>query len=347
MESCIMAKEDYPMLDLFERTLDLVCIVDKAGWFKKINPAVIKTLGYTEKELLARPVSELIYPDDREITASKRSQLLNNTPLLNFQNRYVAKTGAVVWLEWTSVYIPEKEVVFAIAKDITKRKRVEIEIEENYKKYKSLASHFKQHVEIDRQNLATELHEELAQIATVIKMDIELLTGQKQVDDFFQERMSHAMDTCELLINKIRRLSYSINPSRIEDLGLETVLRSLCDEFSEQTGIPCNYKSSYNEQELEYEVKLDLLRICQEALLNVMHHAQATRVEIKLEEKKNKIELSIIDNGKGFRRKNTQSFGLRNMHGRAASINGKLKIKSGQQQGTSVTVSVDTRKTQS
>jgi PAS domain S-box-containing protein len=340
-----MSKEDYPMLDLFERTLDLVCIVNKAGWFKKINPAVIKTLGYSEEELFARPVSELIHPHDREITANRRAQLLNNTPLLNFQNRYIARDGAIVWLEWTSVYIPEKEVVFAIAKNITKRKQVEIEIEENYKKYKHLASHFKQHVEIDRQNLATELHEELAQIATVIKMDIELVTSQKQGDEFFQQRMRHAMDTCELLINKIRRLSYSISPSRIEELGLETVLRSLCNEFSEQTGIPCNYKSSFNEDGLEYEIKLDLLRICQEALLNVMHHAQATRVDINLEEKKNKIELSIIDNGKGFQHESTQRFGLRNMHGRAASINGRLQIKSKQKQGTSVTVSVDaTRK---
>jgi len=347
MESCNMVKEDYPMLDLFERTPDLVCIVNKAGWFKKINPAVIKTLGYTEKELFARPVSDMIFPDDREITANRREQLLNNTPLLNFQNRYVAKSGAIVWLEWTSVYIPEKEVVFAIAKDITSRKQIEIEIEENYKKYKSLASHFKQHVEIDRQNLATELHEELAQIATVIKMDIELLTGQQQVDEFFQQRMRHAMDTCELLINKIRRLSYSISPSRIQELGLETVLRSLCNEFSEQTGIPCSYQSSYKEENLEYEVKLDLVRICQEALLNVIHHAQATQVNMKLEEKKNRIELSIIDNGKGFQHESRQRFGLRNMHGRAASINGKLQIKSKQEQGTSVTLSVDTGKTQS
>jgi PAS domain S-box-containing protein len=345
MESCIMSKEDYPMLDLFERTLDLVCIVNRAGRFKKINPAVINTLGYSEEELFARPVSALIHPDDRETTANRREQLLNNAPLLNFQNRYVAKSGAIIWLEWTSVYIPEKEVVFAIAKDITKRKQVEIEIEENYKKYKALASHFKQHVEIDRQNLATELHEELAQIATVVKMDMEMVASQNhQLNQFSHQRLHHAMDTCELLINKIRRLSYSISPSRISELGLETVLRSLCSEFSEQTNILCNYKSSYKEENLEYEVKLDLLRICQEALLNVMHHAQATRVDIKLEEKKNKIELSIIDNGKGFHHENTQRFGLRNMHGRVASINGKLHIKSEQEQGTSVTVSVDTRK---
>src|SRR5947208_16928043 len=115
------------MLDLFERTFDLVCIVDKPGWFKKVNPAVTKTLGYSEDELFARPVSALIHPDDLEMTAKRRNDLLNNKPLLNFQNRYISKSATIVWLEWTSVYIPEQEVVFAIAKDITARKLVEIE----------------------------------------------------------------------------------------------------------------------------------------------------------------------------------------------------------------------------
>lgn len=108
-----MPDEEFPMLDLFEKTLDLVCIVDKAGWLKKFNPAVVDTLGYSYEELLAKPISDLIHPDDKELTASRRTELLNNNPLVNFQNRYVSKSGSIVWLEWTSVYIPEKEVVFA------------------------------------------------------------------------------------------------------------------------------------------------------------------------------------------------------------------------------------------
>src|SRR6476469_10066652 len=95
-----MIKEEYPMMDLFERTLDLVCIVDKPGWFIKVNPAVVKTLGYSEEELFARPVSELIHPDDKEATASRRNSLLDNIPLINFQNSYISKTGRIVWMEW-------------------------------------------------------------------------------------------------------------------------------------------------------------------------------------------------------------------------------------------------------
>ena len=333
------------MLDLFDKTLDLVCIVDKAGWLKKVNPAVVKTLGFSEKELLAHPVSVLIHPDDREMTANRRTDLLNNKPLLNFQNRYVSKKGNIVWLEWTSVYIPEKEVVFAIAKDITARKMVEIEIEQNYKKYKDLAEHFKQHVEKDREFFAVELHEEVAQLATVVRMHFESVARLYNGNDkALMKSVEHGLTTAELLINKIRRLSYSMNPARIEELGLDAVLRSLCHEFSALTKITCTYKSRFDENQLDGEIKLDLLRICQEALLNVMHHAQASTVKIKLEVRKNKIELSITDNGKGFTHQSRQSFGLRKMQGRVASINGELQIKSEQSKGTTISVSVDAKK---
>lgn len=340
-----MSEKSYPMLDLFERTLDLVCIVDKEGWLKKINPAVEKALGYSGKELYARPVATLIHPDDREMTAKRRSDLLMGKPLLNFQNRYISKGGAIVWLEWTSVYITEEELVFAIAKDITARKTVEIEIEDNYKKYKELVTHFKHHVEKDRASFAVELHEELAQLATVIRMHFESAEHfYKGADIGVTRAIKQGLTTSELLINKMRKLSYSMNPTRIEELGLDTMLGSLCADFALQTKIPCVYKSSFMEDDLDYETKLDLFRICQEALLNVMQHAQATEVIIKLEETASKIELSVTDNGKGFVHKSSQSFGLKNMRGRALSINGDFRIESRKSKGTQVRVRVDAKK---
>lgn len=340
-----MKKEEFPMMDLFERTPDMVCIVGKPGWFKKINPAVVTTLGYTEEELFARPVAALIHPDDKEITGAKRDRLLNAEPLINFQNRYLTKSGAIVWLEWTSVYIPEKEVVFAIAKNITSRKQAEMEIEENYQKYKDLATHFKNNVEKDRKYFAGELHEEIAQLATAIKMDIEWLCfNRHEGGELPQQRIEHALTVSEVLINKVRKLSYSINPGTIAEMGLNEVLELLSEEFSSLTGIECSYESSVDDDALSYDVKLDFYRICQEALLNVMYHSQASRVKIKLEKKKHTIQLSVTDNGIGFtQEEKKQSFGLTNMHGRATSIDGELVIKSRENKGTKVMVKVSAK----
>ena len=339
-----MKKDELLLLwNFFEKTLDLVCIVDKAGWFKQVNPAVTKTLGYSRTELFSRPVADLIHIDDRERTRAVRIKLLNNEPLVNFQNRYTAKDGSIIWLHWTSVYIPEKELVFAIAKDITAQRKSEIEKEKNFEKYKELTSHFKNLVEKDRQFFASELHEELGQLATVIKMDFELIgSSASQLDSASEKRIDHGMAITELLINKIRKLSYSINPSQIDEVGLDAVLRSLCNDFILATGITCKYESRFKEEKLNREIKLDLFRICQEALTNVLQHAQATEVTIQLIQKRNKIELSVRDNGKGFEHENKQTFGLKSMRGRAASINGQFAIESKKSKGTTVSVSVET-----
>src|SRR5688572_30739850 len=128
------------MTPFFEMTPDLVCIADKDGYFKKVNRSVIKKLEYSQEELFSKPISSFIHPDDKEITRLKRQELINGNELINFQNRYITKRNKIIWLDWTSVYFPENEVVFAIAKDVTERKETEKEIEEKYVKFKSLAN---------------------------------------------------------------------------------------------------------------------------------------------------------------------------------------------------------------
>ncbi|MEO8109451.1 MAG: PAS domain S-box protein [Ginsengibacter sp.] len=162
----------FDLFEFFERTPDLVCIASKEGYFKKVNPAVIEKLGYTEEELFAKPIASFIYHEDKYATQKTRDAMLGGEALKNFENRYITKQGEIIWLEWTSIYFPEDEVVFAIAKDASKRKKAENETAENFKKAKGLASHFKSSIEKDRKYFAYELHEELAQLAAVVKLDL-------------------------------------------------------------------------------------------------------------------------------------------------------------------------------
>src|SRR5688572_28079391 len=118
-------KEASELFLFFEMTHDLVCIATKAGFFKKINRAVIDTLEYTEEELFSEPISSFIHPEDKPVTAKGREQLLNGKPVQNFENRSISKSGTIIWLHWTSIYLPEHELVFAIAKNVTDRKRRE------------------------------------------------------------------------------------------------------------------------------------------------------------------------------------------------------------------------------
>lgn len=109
----------------FELSPDLLCVAGFDGYFKKINPTVSKTLGYSEEELFSRPIDSFVHIDDRSLTSKKREHIINDNPLLNFENRYITKSGEVVWLSWTSMPIPGENVVFAIAKNITHKKKQE------------------------------------------------------------------------------------------------------------------------------------------------------------------------------------------------------------------------------
>lgn len=118
---------DYQFENFFELSADLLCIAGFDGYFKRINPSVSKLLGYTDEELFSKPVNAFIHPDDVEMTTNAREGLKKNNPLLNFENRYITKSGETVWLSWTSIPSYENQLVFAVAKNITYKKRLEQE----------------------------------------------------------------------------------------------------------------------------------------------------------------------------------------------------------------------------
>jgi PAS domain S-box-containing protein len=110
----------------FELSPDLICIAGYDGYFRRVNRTVLKTLGYTSEELMARPIHTLVHPEDQEITAKTRKNLVgNDVPLINFENRYIAKNGEIVCLSWTSMPIDSDQLVFAIAKNVTHKRKVE------------------------------------------------------------------------------------------------------------------------------------------------------------------------------------------------------------------------------
>lgn len=337
-----LVSHNFELFTFFELTPDLVCIAGKDGFFKKINPAVVHKLGYTEEELYARPIESFIHPDDRLMTANNRERLLSGKPLLNFVNRYVSKKGQVIWLEWTSIYVSEKEVVFAIAKDVTERKILEERADRKYKKFKSLATHFKNSIEKDRKHLAYELHEELAQLVAAVKMDIDLLAHSTDNLAVTQKAtLEHAVAVSGLLIKSIQRISFSISPQMLEDFGLNATIEWLCKEFTILNGIHCSFVGSYDESALTHEIKTDFFRICQEALLNVADYAEAANVTVSITEAEDHITLSVIDDGKGFNIDEVEvKHGLINMKERAASINGQLSIQSKPGKGTTILVDI-------
>ncbi len=112
---------------LFNRSLDLICIAGLDGYFKRVNPSWTRVLGWTEEELLSRPVEHFMHPEDRDRTLQARSGLSQGIPVRGLENRYRCKDGTYRWLSWQSVVEPGATLVFAIARDITERRQLENE----------------------------------------------------------------------------------------------------------------------------------------------------------------------------------------------------------------------------
>ncbi|HMJ12668.1 MAG TPA: PAS domain S-box protein [Polyangiaceae bacterium] len=122
--------------DFFELLLDHVCVSGFDGYWKRLNPAWSRTLGFTQQELLSRPVIEFVHPEDREATLSARANLKRGEPLLTLTNRYLCKGGAYRWFEWKSVSDVPRQLVYAVARDVTAEhevRRALRELNENLK----------------------------------------------------------------------------------------------------------------------------------------------------------------------------------------------------------------------
>ena len=334
---------DFVLPDFFEITPDLVCIAGKDGFLKKANPAVVNRLGYSEAELYSRPLTAFMHPGDVEITLMNRDKLLNGEVIHNFCNRYISKSGDIVWLEWTSVYITGKEIVFAIAKDITGRKKTEMEVLDQYKKYKGLATHFKTSIEKDRKYFAYELHEELAQLVSVINMDVGWLNLYVPgLPDKVKERIEHASTVSRLLIKTIQRLAFSISPQMLHDLGLNVTMEWLCNEFSILHNISCTYESNCDESEMTKEMQIDFFRICQESLSDILNHEEAGNIAISITDTGEQVALLIQDSGNGFITSlEKQKNGFNSIYERAKSINGRVSLQHNSGGGAVISIIVE------
>nr|WP_294906606.1 PAS domain S-box protein [uncultured Lacibacter sp.] len=326
------------LLPFFELTPDLVCIAGKDGYFRRVNQSVITKLEYTKEELFATPISEFIHPEDKAFTQEHRNKLINGQPLVNFQNRYVSKSGKILWLNWTSVYFPEREVVFAIAKDVTEKRLAELEVEAKYNRVKNLVGYFKGNIERDRKYLAVSLHEELAQLLAVLKIDIDWIKGKKEeLPDAVAERLDHANTITTLLIKTIQRISFTISPGMLDDLGLTETLKWHCNELSLISAIKCTLSGTCNEALLSKEIQLDVFRVCQEALHNIIYHSSAANATIVIAENDHEFSFCITDDGVGFDVSATTNHpGLTVMKERAASINASVTMSSKAGCGTEV-----------
>jgi PAS domain S-box-containing protein len=228
--------------------------------------------------------------------------------------------------------------------EIAERARAEEQLKASLEQLRSLAARIQSVREEERTSIAREIHDELGQSCTALKMDLALI-GHKLTKRQTQLRakVDSAVRLADEMIGTLRRIASELRPRTLDDLGLNAALEWQAQEFESRTGIPCHVTLLREPLALDSERSTAIFRIFQESLTNVVRHAHATRVEARLEREGDYLLFQVHDNGTGFdpeQAKSRRSLGLVGMQERALLLNGEFKIEGILGAGTTLTLRI-------
>jgi len=235
-----------------------------------------------------------------------------------------------------------RKLYTVILRDITGRKRAEEALERSYQDLRELSAAMHEVREAERLRIARELHDELAQWLTAIKMDVSWLAArlprdQAQLVDK-TERMKGMVDTT---VAAVRRIAADLRPVMLDDLGLVAALESLLHDLSQRTGIVVGFEADEAGLDFGEPLSSALYRIAQEALTNVARHAQAAEVKVGIRVDGERLVMTVRDNGRGFDSgavKGKKSYGVMGIRERAYTLGGAARIERHPGGGTVVEV---------
>jgi signal transduction histidine kinase len=235
-----------------------------------------------------------------------------------------------------------QDTVYIILVDITDLRIAEQTITQSHLQLRKLTSHLQKIREEERKFIAREIHDELGQLITALKIDIGFTNKKiKQALPQLSNRLEETMQLTDKLIKKIRRISTSLRPSLLDDIGLIAAIEWECKELQLKSGITCIFEKEEVEMSLSAEQKTNLYRIFQESITNIIRHANASFIKIKLQKKNKRIYLHVEDNGKGFDFNNQiKTLGILGMKERVTALNGEFILKTALQQGTIIVVKI-------
>lgn len=210
---------------------------------------------------------------------------------------------------------------------------------------RNLSAHLQTVREEERSSISREIHDELGQVLTALKMDLSWLSTKHGDDEGFLKKTRSMGKLIDSTIQTVKRISAELRPVLLDDLGLTAAIQWEAGQFQQRTGITCTVSCSPEDVILDRDRSIAIFRIFQEALTNVARHAEATRVNVYLEEKGGRVMLDIQDNGKGITEDqivSPQSLGLIGMRERVYHFGGNYTLVGIPKSGTSLTVMLPT-----
>jgi PAS domain S-box-containing protein len=326
--------------ELFENARDAIYVHDLDGNYIRINRAAERLSGYRRDEIIGHNFTEFVAPDHIRHVRESFCAKLGRKGETTYEVDVIAKDGRRIPVEVSSRAIYENGVLVGVqgmARDIMERKIAQDALQ-------MFSRQLIEAQEDERRRIARDLHDQIGQVLTAVKMSLHTV---QQVCNSSEAR-SHVKDNIEAVdeaLRLVRDLSVDLRPPVLDDLGLATALRWYIDRYARRTGLHVELIINLRDdgERFSRELETASFRIAQEALTNIVRHANATEIMVQLAKDQNVLLLSIKDNGVGFDLNRLRqgasraaTLGLVSMQERAHAAGGIVEIDSEISKGTDV-----------
>jgi PAS domain S-box-containing protein len=302
------------------------------------------------ESLVAKPCYSaylaLVHPDDQATVRRAVRGLLSKGQPFGIDHRITSPDGITRIVRLQAELVDAREGlswgIVGTVQDITERKRTEEELLASREQLRELSAYLEAIREEERRRIALEIHDELGQLLTALKMDVALLKMRVVADAEATRKIDDIRELVEKTIWMVRNVASHLRPAAL-NFGIVSALEWLAEDFSRRNGMPCQLVVRGGEPSLADAHATAVFRIVQESLTNVSRHAGASRVAVTLVSTDLALDLRVSDDGQGFDLDSAQggySYGLLGMSERARLIGGTLQVDSAPGAGTMVSINL-------
>jgi two-component system, NarL family, sensor histidine kinase UhpB len=332
---------------ILENVHDSVILVDLQGRVQYWNQGAEALYGYKASEMLGRSIGAVL-PEGEAVEPDLEHVLATGDTSEEARRRH--KDGTPLWVESRRSVMRDAAGdvlgVLGVVKDVTQRHRVAEELERSRAQLRNLAGRLRRAREAERTSIARQIHDEMGQVLTALRMDVAWLEARLPRDQpSLLDKCTTMARLIEGTIGQVRTLAAQLRPGVLDELGLAAAIEWEAQEFARRTGIPCALHLRAEVAGVDPDRAIDLFRILQEALTNVARHARAQHVEVRVsvtrKGKERELVMHVEDDGRGIRPEeaaDARSLGLLGMRERALLWNGGVEVRPRAEGGTRVTV---------
>lgn len=345
-----LIKSEFLYRYLFEESSIISLIIDRSGIIEEVNKASMEKFGYSKEELIGKPILDFVVPSFHEKVIINLERNLKGQEPLQHTDYYAIynKQGMVHNVLFSAAkviydYRGQADCILITGIDNTERRAAEEELERSREQLRHLTQHLQMVREQERIGIAREIHDELGQTVTALKMDLAWLQRVVHIGSGVDSKIKTMIQLTDTTLQSMKRIASALRPWLLDDLGLIPAMEWQTHEFQERTGIHCRFIVPKSGIALDRDRSTAIFRIFQETLTNIARHAGATRAIIRLHLKDGHLTLTVKDNGRGImpaQADHPRSFGIIGMRERVRPWGGEVILKGLPGRGTTVVVRV-------